>query len=346
MNKFLANIESGDYCKEDIIYLLNDEDSNALYERADSIRREYVGNAVHLRGIIEFSNYCRRSCLYCGLQKQNRKLERYRIEVDEIIDIAREAVSYGYRTIVLQSGEDEYYTDEMICRIVREIKKMGYALTLSIGEKNYNQYKKYKEAGADRYLLKHETADAELYSRLNPGMSLEKRIECQKNLKNLGYQVGSGIMVGLPGQTMKSIADDIILFDKMDYDMIGISPFIPHYNTVLKDEKIISSEVVKKITAITRIIMKDVLLPVTTAFATLNVKSGREEMLRVGANVIMPNITPVKYKVNYEIYPDKACLYEEAWQCKGCLAQRIKSEGRTVATDFGHRVKVKRGGKK
>ena len=335
----LINIEAGKYTKDDILDLLKMEDASELYETADRIRKKYVGDDVHLRGIIEFSNHCKRKCLYCGLQSQNTKIKRYRIEVDEIIEIAKEAIDYDYKTIVLQSGEDEYYTDEMICRMVREIKKMGFAVTLSVGEKNYEQFKKYREAGADRYLLKHETSDPDLYSQLDPDMSFKQRIECQNNLKELEYQVGSGIMVGLPGQSIDSIADDIILFDEMDYDMIGISPFIPHHNTVLKNNKIISLEFVKKVLAITRVIMKDVLLPITTAFSTLNIETGREDMLKVGANVIMPNITPVKYKINYEIYPNKACLFEEASQCKHCLEARIKSVGRKISKDFGHRIK-------
>ena len=340
INKIIDNLENSIIKRDEIVFLLKTNDPYQLFKRANKIRKRYVTDAIHLRGIIEFSNYCRRKCLYCGIQAQNSNVKRYRIEPDDIIQIAKDSIPLGYKTIVLQSGEDNYYTDEMICHIVREIKKFDFAVTLSIGEKSYEQFELYKEAGADRYLLKHETSELKLYKALNPNMSFEDRIRCHKDLKELGYEVGSGIMVGLPNQSLESIADDIIFFKKMDYDMIGISPFIPHQDTVLKDTEIIPLEFVKKVVAITRVVMPDTNLPVTTAYSTLNNNSGREEMLQVGANVIMPNITPVKYKVKYELYPNKVCLSEEAEVCSACLEGRIASIGRTISKEYGFRIKT------
>lgn len=337
--EILNNLENNILNKDEIAFLLKSKNSDIIFKRADEIRKKYLGEEVHLRGIIEFSNYCKRQCLYCGIQGQNSKIKRYRMSVNEIIETAKTSLPFNYKTVVLQSGEDNYYTDDMICEIVREIKKMGFVITLSIGEKTYEQYERYKNAGAERYLLKHETSDTQLYNTLNPNMSFQKRIECQKNLKKLGYEVGSGIMIGLPTQTIESIANDIIFFKKMDYDMIGISPFIPHPDTILGESDIPALELIKRVVAITRIVTKDTNLPVTTAFSTLNNARGREEMLQVGANVIMPNITPVKYKMKYELYPDKACLTEVAFQCKGCLEARIKSIGRCVSTNYGFRNK-------
>lgn len=336
----LDKLENGILNCDEIVELLQSENSEIIFKRADDIRKKYVGDSVHLRGIIEFSNYCKRKCLYCGIQSQNKKIDRYRIKPDEIIQIAKDSIPFGYKTIVLQSGEDEHYTDEMICFIVKEIKKIGFAVTLSIGEKTYEQYEKYRKAGADRYLIKHETSDVELYNKLDPDMKFEDRIQCQKDLKKLGYEVGSGIMLGLPGQSIESIAKDIIFFKEMDYDMIGISPFIPHEDTELKGTEIVSLDFVKKVVALTRIITKNTNLPVTTAFSTLNNSTGREDMLKVGANVIMPNISPVKYKEKYELYPNKSCLAEEAYQCKGCLEDRISSVGRVISKDYGFRNKI------
>ena len=338
--EIFENLENGILNNSEIVTLLKADNADELFKKADEVRERYIGSDVYLRGIIEFSNYCKRQCLYCGIQVQNDKIRRYRIEPDEIIAIAKESLLFDYKTVVLQSGEDNHYTDDMICHIVREIKKMGFAITLSIGEKTYEQFKKYKEAGADRYLLKHETSDLELYKALNPKMSFEDRIECHRNLKKLGYEVGSGIMVGLPNQTLESVANDIIFFKKMDYDMIGISPFIPHQDTELKDGEIISLDFVKRVVAITRIVMKNTNLPVTTAFSTLNNSSGREEMLNVGANVIMPNITPIKYKMKYELYPNKACLTETAFQCRGCLEGRVGSVDRKIVKSFGFRKPI------
>ncbi len=339
--KALENIESGKFKKKDIVDLLIQDDPSELYRNADRIRKKFVGDEVHLREIIEISNYCKQHCLYCGLQAQNTKLKRYRMKPEEVMERIRWSVPLGYKTVVLQSGEDNAWTDDIVCGMVRDIRKMDFAVTLSFGEKSYETYKKYREAGADRYLLKHETSDTELYKFLDPGMSFKNRIGCQNDLKELGFQVGSGIMIGLPGQAVDSIADDIMLFHKMDYDMIGISPFIPHKDTEIGNNSSGDHELVRKAVAITRIILKDVHLPVTTAFSTLRDREGKLQMLASGANVIMPNITPVEYRKMYEIYPDKDSSDVEPFEYRKQLTELLTEAGRTISTSYGHRIKIK-----
>jgi len=338
INQALLNIMSGNFSKEDITYLLTHDDSG-LFAAADRIRKQYVGDEVHIREIIEISNYCKQHCLYCGIQAQNKNVVRYRMNPDEIIERVRWSLPLGYRSVVLQSGEDDAWDDETVCRIIREIKAMDLSLTLSFGEKSRGTFKKYREAGADRYLLKHETSDEKLYTYLDPGMTFANRIKCQKDLKELGFQVGSGIMVGLPGQTIESIADDIMLFYSMDYDMIGISPFIPHGDTIIGASKKGDPALVRKTVAITRILLKDIHLPVTTAYATLSDFEGKLEMLSSGANVIMPNITPMEYRDKYVIYPDKDSKDIEPFEYKKKLEALLKSAGRTIGTTYGHRIK-------
>jgi len=339
INQALINIGKGNFSKADIIYLLTLNDAFELYAEADRIRNQYVGDEVHIREIIEISNYCKQHCLYCGIQAQNKNVVRYRMNPDEIIERVRWSLPLGYRSVVLQSGEDDAWDDETVCRIIREIKAMDLSLTLSFGEKSRETFKKYREAGADRYLLKHETSDEELYAYLDPGMSFANRIKCQKDLKELGFQVGSGIMIGLPGQTLDSIADDILLFHSMDYDMIGISPFIPHGDTIIGTSQKGDPALVRKTVAITRIILKDIHLPLTTAYSTLSDFEGKLEMLSSGANVIMPNITPMEYRDKYVIYPDKDSKDIEPFEYKKKLEALLKSAGRTIGTSYGHRIK-------
>lgn len=339
INQALLNIENGNFSKEDITYLLTHDDDSELFAAADRIRKQYVGDEVHIREIIEISNYCKQHCLYCGIQAQNKNVVRYRMNPDEIIERVRWSLPLGYRSVVLQSGEDDAWDDETVCRIIREIKAMDLSLTLSFGEKSRETFRKYREAGANRYLLKHETSDEKLYTYLDPGMSFANRIKCQKDLKELGFQVGSGIMVGLPGQTIESIADDIMLFYSMDYDMIGISPFIPHGDTIIGTFKKGEPALVRKIVAITRILLKDIHLPVTTAYSTLSDFEGKLEMLSSGANVIMPNITPMEFRDKYVIYPDKDSKDIEPFEYKKKLEALLKSAGRTIGTTYGHRIK-------
>lgn len=321
--------------KNEILKLLDTitEDS-WLFETADRVRKNCVGDEIHLRGLIEFSNICKCQCKYCGLRSENKKLERYRMSKDEIVTCAKNAVNMGYRTVVLQSGEDNFYTTDKMCEIIKEIKTLDTALTLSIGEKTYDEYKAMKKAGADRYLLRIETTDENLYKKMHPNMSFQNRMNCLYNLKKLGYETGTGCLVGLPGQTNESLADDILFFKELDADMVGIGPFIPNQNTPLNKEKGGSFELALKVMALTRIILPNINIPATTAMETLN-PNGRIIALKSGANVVMPNVTTQKYRAKYEIYPNKICINEEPSACKKCIENKIKSINRTVSKDYG-----------
>ena len=325
--------------KDEISEILNTNSKNEwLFKTADKIREKYVGNEVHLRGLIEFSNICKCQCKYCGLRSGNKKLERYRMSKDEIINCAKNAVNFGYRTIVLQSGEDNFYTVDKLCEIIKEIKTLDVALTLSIGEKTFDEYKAMKNSEADRYLLRIETTDENLYKKMHPNMNFQNRLNCLYNLKKLGYETGTGCLVGLPGQTNESLANDILFFKELDADMVGIGPFIPNQNTPLCEEKGGSFELALKVMALTRIILPDINIPATTAMETLN-PQGRIIALKSGANVVMPNVTAQKYRAKYEIYPNKICLNEEPDHCRKCIENKIKSIGRTVSSNCGCRKK-------
>ena len=343
MSKFIIKKE---YTKQDIISLLKMTDKKAvkdLYDFANEIKKKYLGNIVHIRAILEFSNYCCRNCLYCGIRKSNDKVKRYRIEPDEIIKYALNAESAGFKTIILQSGEDFYYTVEKLEQIIKTIKsRTNLKITLSIGERQEIEYKKLKHAGADRFLLKHETSDPVLYKNLHPDceaevkksefpdlpenrlfvthsdMNYSNRLNCLKILKSLLYETGSGIMVGLPGQTIESIANDILLFKDFNIDMMGIGPYLPHPDTPLAKKfnetggyfipaigYFDVEELIYKIIAITRIVTKKTNIPATTGFNTLNDGNIREKALKRGANVIMINITDNHLRKFYEIYPTK-----------------------------------------
>ena len=327
------------FSKDEIIELLKDPSKNNwIFETADKIRKENVGDEVHLRGLIEFSNICKCSCKYCGLRSSNKKLERYRILKEEIISCVENAVKLGYKTIVLQSGEDNFYSVDKLCEIIKEIKKYDVALTLSIGEKTYDEYKAFKKEGADRYLLRIETTDKDLYKKMHPKMSFENRVDCLYNLKTLGYEVGTGCLVGLPEQTLDSLADDILFFKDLNADMIGIGPFIPNQNTPLADEKGGDFWLALKVMAITRIMLPDINIPATTAMETLN-PNGRILALQSGANVVMPNVTPSKYRAKYEIYPNKICINDSPDKCRICIEGKIKSIGRTISKNYGFHKK-------
>lgn len=322
------------YSKEEIIKILSSNDDSIL-KKADETRKQYVGNDIHLRGLIEFSNYCNRTCYYCGLRYKNKNIERYRLSPEDIINTANYAKRLGLKTIVLQSGEDVFFSNKTLCKIIEEIKKLDVALTLSIGEKTYEEYKSFKDAGADRYLLRIETTDKNLYKVLHPNMSYENRIECLYNLKSLGYETGTGCLVGLPEQTIESLADDILFFKELDADMIGIGPFIPHPNTPLGDFKINlkkNFDLSIKVMALIRILLKDINIPATTAMETIS-PNGQIIALQSGANVIMPNITNDEYKTKYNIYPNK--------QNQDILItkEKIYSIGRTISDNKGFRCK-------
>ena len=325
--------------KDEITYLLKYAKDD-LFKAANTQREKFVGNEVHLRGLIEFSNICRCNCQYCGLQNQNKNLQRYRLSEEEIIEFAENGAKLGYKTIVLQSGEDSFFTVEKIVKIIKEIKKFNVAVTLSIGERTFEEYKEFKEAGADRYLIRIETTDENLYKRLHPNMSFENRIRCLKDLRKLNYEVGSGCLVGLPNQTIESLANDILFFKKMNFDMIGIGPFIKNPDTPLAnaENQMDNFLMSLKVMAITRLLLPDINIPATTAMETLN-PEGRIIALKSGANVVMPNITGEKYKKNYKIYPNKICLDERPEKCKNCISAKILSIGRNVSNDFGFRSK-------
>ncbi len=323
---------------EELLHLLNtDAYDDALAKAADEVRRSVYKDEVFLRGLIEFTNYCRNNCYYCGIRGGNQNAERYRLSKEEILECCREGYGLGYRTFVLQGGEDLTYSDEDICDIVKSIKELypEAAVTLSIGEREKESYRKFKEAGADRYLLRHETATEEHYRILHPEeLSLSHRKQCLYDLKDLGFQVGAGFMVGSPGQTDKCILADFRFLQELKPDMIGIGPFIPHKDTIFKDEPAGSLELTLRILSILRLMFPYVLLPSTTALGTIS-PNGRELGLQHGANVVMPNLSPVRFRKQYELYDNKICTGEEAAECKGCLELRVKKAGYRIVSDRG-----------
>lgn len=320
--------------KKEISDLLQTNDEQALFKRADQVRFENVGDEVFLRGLIEFSNICRNNCLYCGIRKGNSKVLRYHMSENELIDMAQKAADMGFKTIVLQSGEDMYYDTIRMCHIIEKIKKSDVAITLSIGERTYSDYKAFRDAGADRYLMRIETTDKALYHRLDPNMDWDKRHECLMMIKELGYELGSGIMVGLPEQSIESIADDLLYLQKIGVDMAGIGPFIPHPQTPLKDERGGTLSLALRTMAVMRLLMPDINIPATTAMETLN-PQGRLMALKAGANVVMPNVTEGEYRKLYELYPGKICTDEQPLQCKTCIGMKIQSIGRKIGMGYG-----------
>ncbi|MDD5311350.1 MAG: [FeFe] hydrogenase H-cluster radical SAM maturase HydE [Candidatus Omnitrophica bacterium] len=319
------------YTVTEILSLEDEKPLRELYDLADGVRKKYAGDAILLRGLVEFSNYCAKSCYYCGLNASNKSLERYRLTKEEILNSVSQIAACKIKTVVLQSGEDPALKPEWLAALIKEIKsRYDIAVTLSVGERPREDYKLWKDAGADRYLLKIETSDKKLYDSLHCGMDFEDRLRCLRDLKGLGYETGSGIMVGLPGQTLRSIAADILFFKEWDFDMIGIGPFIPHGKTPLADNTAGDVNLVLKTLALTRIVTKRANLPATTALGSLS-KDFRVEGLKAGANVLMPNFTPAPYKKLYEIYPNKRCISESAGSCAPCMESLAASIGRTIA---------------
>jgi biotin synthase len=331
--------------RNDLVALLGLQDPQemrALYHAADAVRRRYMGDGIFLRGIVEFGSYCRNTCSYCGLHAGNTAITRYRMSAEEIIESARAIAAQGIRTVVLQSGEDDGLDASGLAEVVREIKRQAdIAVTLSAGERPRADYRLWRDAGADRYLLKIESSDSALYETLHQRRTLESRLRCVSDLFDLGYQVGSGIMVGLPGQTPAHIAGDILYFAKNDFDMIGIGPFIPHPHTRLRDAEKGNVALTLKTVALTRIVTRDSHLPATTALGSLD-RDYRVDGLQAGANVLMPNFTPLAYKRLYEIYPGKRCVSEPTGACAFCMEGLARSIGRTIDTTRGdtrkHRV--------
>lgn len=326
-----------------------------LWAAADGTRRKHVGDAVHLRGLIEISSHCVRECGYCGLRAGNRALERYRMADGEIISCARQTSEFGYGTVVLQSGEDYGFSAGRIAGIVRNIKsELGLAVTLSLGERPDEDLIAWREAGADRYLIRFETSDRALYEHIHPPRAPEvvsDRIVMLRRLREIGYEIGSGVMIGIPGQTYASLARDIAMFRELDLDMIGVGPFIPHPGTPLGsmcacaeaaagEQAPATEEMAYRVIALTRLVCPDANIPGTTALATLNRESGRETALMRGANIVMPNLTPAHYRSKYEIYPDKACIFDTAGECRDCIKMRIASIGRNIGAGPGSRIRT------
>jgi biotin synthase len=316
-----------------------------LAQRAVAASKSIYGNKVYVRGLIEFSNYCKNDCIYCGIRRSNRSCDRYRLSEEEILSCCAEGYELGFRTFVLQEGEDAYFSDERMCRLIRAIKSSypDCAVTLSLGERSEESYQRMYDAGADRYLLRHETADKAHYEKLHPAdMSFDHRMQCLYTLQKIGYQVGCGFMVGSPYQTEAELAKDLKFIEEFKPDMCGIGPFIPHNATPFADEKAGTLELTCYLLSIIRLIHPWILLPATTALGTIDPK-GREKGILAGANVVMPNLSPVKVRKKYELYDNKICTGDESAQCRSCLTRRMQSVGYEVVTDRGD---VKRSGTK
>lgn len=327
------------------ILLESDCFDTELFELADKKRREIYGDAVYIRGLIEFTNFCRNNCYYCGIRRDNKCVERYRLEAQDIFACCEEGYRLGFRTFVLQGGEDFHYTDKVLCDIVSGIKErfLDCAVTLSIGEKSRESYQAYFDAGADRFLLRHETATAEHYSKLHPEqMSLENRKRCLFDLKEIGYQVGSGFMVGSPYQTTENLIADIRFLQELQPDMIGIGPYITHKETPFANFQSGSVALTLRLVAVLRLIFPYALIPSTTALGTLH-PQGRELGLKAGANVVMPNLSPADVRRLYSIYENKLSTGEEAAQSLNALKLKVASAGYRVVTDIGNVKKPRNG---
>lgn len=328
--------------KETIIQLLNVKgmDLQKLYQEADRARQEHMGDEVYLRGIIEFSNICKNDCLYCGIRASNRNVKRYTLSHDEILETAIAMIHNQQTTVVLQAGEASMFSDKEFGSLISRIKKeTPLSVTVSVGNRPYETYRYWRDCGMDRYLLRFETSDPGLFRRLHPACTLEERLECLGYLLDLGVQTGSGFMIGLPGETSEILADNILLCQALDLDMIGIGPFIPHPETPLADKKNAyegTEETFFKALAVLRLFNPDAHIPATTAFDAVFPGEGRNLALQRGANVFMPNSTPVQYRKDYLLYPGKPCVDETANQCATCVAFRVESLGRTIGKGPGH----------
>ncbi len=339
-NIILSLAENKDASDSELIYLIEGSDGTSdalLFSHADAVRRKMYGKDVYIRGLIEFTNHCKNDCLYCGIRRGNKNARRYRLDRDEILSCCKEGYALGFRTFVLQGGEDPYYTDDIMCRIISGIRDLypDCAITLSVGEKSRKSYERYYKAGANRYLLRHETADNEHYRRLHPAdMDPDNRKRCLFDLKEIGYQVGSGFMVGSPYQTPANLLCDLRFLQELRPDMIGIGPYITHPCTPFKDFSSGSLELTLRMIAVLRLMFPYALIPATTALGTIH-PSGRELGLKAGANVVMPNLSPVRFRKLYELYENKICTGEEAAQCISCLKARVSSAGYRVVTSRG-----------
>ncbi|MBQ7834222.1 MAG: [Ruminiclostridium sp.] len=325
---------------EEYEYLIDNRNgaiAEILAEKARAVREKIYGKAVYIRGLIEVGNICKNDCLYCGIRGSNTKCERYRLTEEEILECADEGHALGFRTFVMQGGEDGSFSDDFLCSVIGKMKEKypDCAVTLSLGERSYESYKKLYEAGADRYLLRHETADKEHYEKLHPaGMSYDNRMECLKNLKEIGFQTGCGFMVGSPFQTTRNLALDLKFVEEFHPQMCGIGPFIPHKDTPFKDYKAGTAELTCYLLSIIRLIHPEILLPSTTALGTI-MDGGREKGILSGANVVMPNLSPISVRKKYMLYNNKICTGDEAAEAVKNLAQRMNSIGYEIVTARG-----------
>ena len=311
--------------------------AETLFALARDIQKQHFGNKIYTRGLIEYTNYCKNNCYYCGIRRDNKSVERYRLTVEEILDCCRRGYALGFRTFVLQGGEDGYDTDERVEEIIRSVKQRypDCAITLSLGERSYKSYLRLYQAGADRYLLRHETAQKEHYEILHPPeLSEANRKQCLYNLKKIGYQTGTGFMVGSPGQTPQSLAEDLIFIQELNPHMVGIGPFVPHHETPFAKEKGGTVELTLYMLGLLRVMLPNVLLPATTALGTIDPR-GREKGILAGANVVMPNLSPLGVRKKYELYDNKICTGEEAAECRQCLASRMKEIEYELVVDRG-----------
>lgn len=326
--------------REQLQTLLTTTDEQAISYLRDTARKvadDIYGKQVFIRGLIEFTNYCKNDCIYCGIRRSNPNAQRYRLTEEEILSCCANGYELGFRTFVLQGGEDPYFSDERICDIVAKIKQdyPDCAVTLSIGEKDKASYQAFYDAGADRYLLRHETADEAHYQSLHPAeMSFQHRIQCLYDLKEIGYQVGCGFMVGSPGQTVDTLYEDLMFIKKLQPHMVGIGPFIPQKDTPFGQEPAGTMEQTLRLLSIIRLIHPHVLLPSTTALGTIH-PLGREKGIQAGANVVMPNLSPVAVREKYKLYDNKICTGDEAAECRHCMARRMESVGYQVVVSRG-----------
>ena len=302
-----------------------------LYQKADEKRNAIYGKRVFMRGLIEFSSFCKNDCNYCGIRRSNKAAERYRLSEEQILECCKLGYELGYRTFVLQGGEDPYFTDERIVALIRKIKESypDCAITLSIGEKSYESYKKFYDAGVDRYLLRHETNSRALYEALHPDMEYDERLRCLRDLKEIGFQIGAGFMVGLPNQSHDDLVNDLIYLKELEPHMVGIGPFIPHKDTPLHAESAGDKDLTCILLAMVRLLLPKALIPATTALGSIDSK-GREQGIKAGANVVMPNLSPTDVRAKYLLYDGKICLGDEAAECRLCIEGRIQSAGYEV----------------
>lgn len=316
-----------------------------LFSQAREVREEHYGKDVYIRGLIEFTNYCKNDCRYCGIRKSNQNAARYRLGREDILECCKQGYELGFRTFVLQGGEDGYFTDERLSEVVVSIKEMypDCAITLSVGEKTLESYQRFYDAGAERYLLRHETYNAEHYQKLHPSiLSAENRQQCLWDLKKIGYQVGTGFMVGSPYQTAQHLAEDMLFIKKLNPQMVGIGPFIPHKDTVFANEAAGTLELTLYMLGLLRLMLPKVLLPATTALGTID-PHGREKGILAGANVVMPNLSPISVRKKYMLYNDKISTGDEAAENLENLKMRMNSIGYQVVVSRGD--SLNKGGK-